>query len=121
MLFPVHYSEKRPLLSKALFNGKIKMELMKKKILPSDSLKQLMYGLLFKSEDWAYEKEWRIFQLPNKTPVMRLPKARKVFLGVNIEKNAKTRIIEIANKKKIPVYQMFLKSDKYKFDYFQVQ
>jgi hypothetical protein len=120
-LFPVHYSEKRPLLSKALFDGKFKMDLLKKKTLPPDFLKQLMYGLLFKSEDWSYEREWRIFQLPSETPVMRLPKARKVFLGANIEENARTRIIEIANKKNIPVYQMFLKSDKYKFDYYQVK
>jgi len=52
---------------------------------------------------------------------MRLPKAKKVFFGANIEENALIRIIEIANKKNIPVYQMFLKSDKYKFDYYQVK
>jgi hypothetical protein len=67
MLFPVHYSEQRPLLSKALFDGKYRMKLlMEKKQLPPDFLEKLMYGLLFKSEDWSYEKEWRIFQLPKK-------------------------------------------------------
>ena len=80
-----------------------------------------MYGQLFKSEDWTYEIEWRIFKQPSETPVMRLPKAKKVFFGANIEENALIRIIEIANKKNIPVYQMFLKSDKYKFDYYQVK
>lgn len=120
MLFPVHYTDQRPLLSKALFDGKYKLEMLKKKQMPPEFLEKLMYGLLFKSEDWSYEKEWRIFQLPDKEPIMKLPKARKVYLGANMEDRAKQRIIDVAKSKKIPVYQMFLKSDKYKFDYYQV-
>lgn len=89
MLFPVCYSEKRPLLSKALFGGSAAIQYIKSKKLPPDFLEKLMYGLLCKSEDWAYEKEWRIFQLPSEMPTMRLPKARKVFLGVNMEDMAK--------------------------------
>lgn len=80
-----------------------------------------MYGLLCKSEDWAYEKEWRIFQLPTEAPTMRLPKARKVFLGTNMEKTARDRVVQIAQKKHIPVFQMFLRSDKYRFDFYQVK
>ena len=121
MLFPVSYSQKRPLLSKALFSGSVAMQYIKNKKLPPDFLEKLMYGLLCKSEDWAYEKEWRIFQFPSGKPTMRLPKARKVFLGANMEGNAKKRIVEIANKKHIPVFQMFLRSDKYQFDFFQVK
>ena len=55
-----------------------------------------------------------------KKPTMKLPSARKVFLGANMEDEAKTRIIEIAKKKHIPVYQMMLSSDRYKFEYYKV-
>ena len=120
-LFPVHYSEKRPLISRALFDGKNIANYIKYNRLPPDFLKKLMYGLLYKSEEWAYEKEWRIFQLPSEKPIMRLPKPRKIFLGANIEETPKKRLIEIASKKHIPIYQMFLHSDKYKFDYYQIK
>lgn len=79
-----------------------------------------MLGLLNKSEDWAYEREWRILKLKSKKPTMKLPPARKVFLGANMEEEAKRKIIEIAQKKKIPVFQMYLKMDQYKFDYYKI-
>lgn len=121
MLFPVIYTENRPLLSEALFGGKFNLQYLKTKKLPPDFLETIMYGLLFKSKDWEYEKEWRIFQiLPNKS-IMKLPKARKVFLGASMEATAKDRIVGIAKNKHIPVFQMFLHSDKYRFDYFQIE
>ncbi len=121
MLFPVIYSDTRPLLSKALFSSKTLTYYYKTKKIPPNFVEQLIYGLLFKSEDWSYEKEWRILQIKSKEPIMKLPKARRVFLGANIEDNAKHRIIDIAQKKHIPVFQMFLNSDKYKFDFYQIK
>ncbi len=119
MLFPVHYSDERPLLSKALFDTKNLFNYKKNNMLPAVAFEKIMYGLLGKSSDWDYEEEWRIFQLGNKD-TMKLPKARKVFLGANIEDSPKQRIMEIAKKKNIPVFQMYLKADKYKFDYYRV-
>ncbi len=119
MLFPVHYSDERPLLSKALFDTKNLFNYKKNNILPAVALEKIMYGLLGKGSDWDYEEEWRIFQLGN-NDTMKLPKARKVFLGANMEESPKQRIIEIAKKKNIPVFQMYLKADKYKFDYYRV-
>ena len=119
MLFPVHYSDERPLLSKALFDTKNLFNYKKNNMLPAIAFEKIMYGLLGKSSDWDYEEEWRIFQLGNKD-TMKLPKARKVFLGANIEDSPKQRIMEIAKKKNIPVFQMYLKADKYKFDYYRV-
>lgn len=121
LLFPVYYSVERPLLSKALFSGKTSIEYIRNKKLPPNFLKNLINGLLCKSKEWAYEQEWRIFQFPSETPTMHLPKARKVFLGTNMEERAKDKVTQIAEKKNIPVYQMFLRSDKYKFDYYQVK
>lgn len=120
MLFPVIYTKKRPLISKALFDSKTKLNYLKYKKLPPNLIKNIMLGLLNKSEDWAYEREWRILKLKSKKPTMKLPPARKVFLGANMEEEAKRKIIEIAQKKKIPVFQMYLKMDQYKFDYYKI-
>ncbi len=120
MLFPVKYTNERPLLSKALFDSKNMLEYFKSKKLPLNVIEKIMYGLLSKSEDWNYEKEWRIFQL-GKKDTMKLPKPRKIFLGANMENETKERLIEIAEAKKIPVFQMRLTSDQYKFDYYQIK
>jgi len=120
MLLPVIYSEKRPLLSKMVTDTKFKIEYMRTKKMPNAIIESIVYGLLFKSPDWAYEHEWRIIGVNMNKPTMKLPPARKLFLGANIEENTKCRLIEIANKKHIPVYQMYLSSDKYKFEYYKV-
>ena len=62
MLFPVHYSDERPLLSKALFDTKNLFNYKKNNMIPAVAFEKIMYGLLGKSSDWDYEEEWRIFQ-----------------------------------------------------------
>lgn len=121
MLLPVIYSEKRPLLSNAILNSKNALQYLKTKKLPNEVIENIVYGLLFKSLDWSYEHEWRIIGLNMIKPVMKLPPARKLFLGANIEESIKTRLIEVAKKKHIPVYQMFLSSDRYKFEYYRIE
>ena len=121
MLLPVIYSEQRPLLTKAITNPKILVQYMKTKKLPNEIIESIVYGMLFKSIDWAYEREWRIIGLNMETPFMKLPPARKLFLGANIEDSAKERLIAIAKKKHIPIFQMYLAPDKYKFEYHKVE
>ena len=89
--------------------------------MPPDIIKSILYGMLFKSQDWEYEREWRIITVGKEKPTLKLPSPRKVFLGTNMEANAKERVIEIARRKHIPVYQMFLLSDRYRFDYFEIK
>ena len=120
MLLPVIYSEKRPLLSRVLTNNKIMLPYYKTGKMPMEVVESIVYGLLFKSPDWSYEREWRIIGMDMEKPTMKLPSARKVFLGANMEESAKERVIEIAKKKHIPVYQMMLSSDRYKFEYYKV-
>lgn len=120
MLLPVIYSEKRPLLSRVLTNNKIMLPYYKTGKMPMEGVESIVYGLLFKSPDWSYEREWRIIGMDMVKPTMKLPSARKVFLGANMEESAKARVIEIAKKKHIPVYQMMLSSDRYKFEYYKV-
>lgn len=121
MLLPVIYSEKRPLLSRVLTNSKIMLPYYKTGKMPMEVVESIVYGLLFKSPDWSYEREWRIIGMDMEKPTMKLPSARKVFLGANMEESAKARVIEIAKKKHIPVYQMMLSSDRYKFEYYKVE
>lgn len=120
MLLPVIYSEKRPLLSRVLTNSKIMLPYYKTGKMPMAVVESIVYGLLFKSPDWSYEREWRIIGMDMDKPTMKLPSARKVFLGANMEESAKARVIEIARKKHIPVYQMMLSSDRYKFEYYKI-
>ena len=120
MLLPVIYSEKRPLLSRVLTNSKIMLPYYKAGKMPMEVVESIVYGLLFKSPDWSYEREWRIIGMDMEKPTMKLPSARKVFLGANMEESAKARVIEIAKKKHIPVYQMMLSSDRYKFEYYKI-
>ena len=120
MLLPVIYSKKRPLLSRVLTNSKIMFPYYKTGKMPMEVVESIVYGLLFKSPDWSYEREWRIIGMDMERPTMKLPSARKVFLGANMEESAKARVIEIAKKKHIPVYQMMLSSDRYKFEYYKV-
>lgn len=121
MLLPVIYSEQRPLLTKAITSPKFLVQYMKTKKLPNEIIESIVYGMLFKSIDWAYEREWRIIGLNMETPFMKLPPARKLFLGANIEDSAKERLVAIAKKKHIPVFQMYLAPDKYKFEYHKVE
>ena len=121
MLLPVIYSEQRPLLTKAITSPKFLAQYMKTKKLPNEIIESIVYGMLFKSVDWAYEREWRIIGLNMKSPFMKLPPARKLFLGANIEDSTKDRLIEIARKKHIPIFQMYLAPDKYKFEYHKVE
>lgn len=120
MLLPVIYSEKRPLLSKAITNPKYMVEYMRTKKIPNEVIESIVYGMLFKSADWSYEREWRIIGINMDKPFMKLPPARKLFLGANIEDTAKEQLIAIARKKHIPVFQMYLAPDKYKFEYHQI-
>lgn len=72
--------------------------------------------LLFKSLDWEYEKEWRIIKQTNlnhddnksNIDFIENIKPKEIYLGANIEKSNKDRLIKISKSKNIPIYQMNL-------------
>ncbi|WP_181161642.1 DUF2971 domain-containing protein [Flavobacterium sp. GSA192] len=80
--------------------------------------------LLFKSTDWIYEKEWRIIKQTNidyndKKPDVEFIqniKPVEILLGSKIEEKNKIRLSKIAEKKRIPIFQMRLEPylNKYK-------
>ncbi len=66
-----------------------------------------LYSVLCKTEDWAYEKEWRIcfgieeLGVPHN---LQLPKATGVYIGVKMPDDDRKRVIDIAHRKNIPIY-----------------
>ena len=66
--------------------------------------------LLFKSKDWAYEKEWRVilpgadYTIPH---IVAVPHAiTGVFLGINSYSNERDELEEWAERNGIPTHQM---------------
>lgn len=72
--------------------------------------------LLFKSPDWEYEKEWRIIKQTNLDYEDNKPdfdfinqiRPKEIYLGSQINKENKERLIEIGKNKNIDIYQMKL-------------
>lgn len=67
-----------------------------------------LYSVLRKSRQWSYEQEWRIvFSYFRNMGVgnIQLPKAKSVYLGVNITDENKKCIIEIGKKKGIEIFE----------------
>ena len=119
-LFPIYYSDKIFDMSEhviqiiegiadAPFNNDNKISNIKFWI---------FIATLIKLKDWNYEREWRIIayngtkELKNNN-LFTTPKAKSVYLGVNIQDFRKERIISICKNQNINVFQMFQKGDEY--------
>lgn len=67
-----------------------------------------LYAAIVKSIEWSYEKEWRLvfpFGIFEQEQAWRVPVSKAVYLGAKIDELNKKRIIKIAEKKNVPVYQ----------------
>lgn len=67
-----------------------------------------LYSVLCKTKEWDYEREWRIcFGIEDVEGPrnIQLPKATGVYIGAFMSKGDRTRILDIASSKGIPVYQ----------------
>jgi hypothetical protein len=74
---------------------------------------------LYKSPEWAYEKEWR-FLFPG--GVMRpgnydMPRPSRVFLGAKMSDSDKTNVLGICRGKDIECHQMGLAARTFKFEH----
>jgi len=77
----------------------------------------IMLSALYKSKEWKYEKEWRLIihggiNIENHI----MPKPKAIYLGSQINKNHKCKLIKIAKDKNIPIFQMELDSNKFKLN-----
>ncbi|SFM97788.1 Protein of unknown function [Algoriella xinjiangensis] len=72
--------------------------------------------LLFKSTNWAYEKEWRIISQTNLNYNDEKPnvnfitdiKPKEILLGSKISNEDRYKLLKISEQKEIPIYQMNL-------------
>jgi len=72
---------------------------------------------IHKAEDWNYEKEWRmIIPLGPSDPPLnyRVPTPKAFYIGSKISEENKALLIDIAESKNIPVFQMELSHSEFK-------
>ncbi len=90
----------------------------------NDNYSAIFKGALIKSNDWIYEKEWRILYKNTKIDkdgfLIKFPRVKSIYLGCNVNKNDKKTITELANEKGIDLYQMKMKKDKFELIYEKV-
>lgn len=110
-LFPVLYSNKRIYPPNDLFQqAKFKFYNENKK-LKREAI--ILRGLLTKCKVWQYEKEWRFICPKESSTAIKMPYVSKVYLGTNINPEARKKLIEISSDKNIPVYQMYMDSGQF--------
>lgn len=70
---------------------------------------------LFKSPEWEYESEWRLI-IPGGMGgnYVQLPRLKALYLGTRIADEHKKELLKIAKYKRIDIYQMKMKYDKFK-------
>ena len=115
LLFPVTYTNKRPLFPIDWLDIGIDGKVKEDHQLPAEALPEIIKALTVKSKVWEYEREWRHIVFTKDAPdrLVKLPIVSKIILGINISPEDKEKVIESAGKKHIPVYATRLKADKY--------
>jgi len=74
-------------------------------------------AVLSKSNDWSYEKEWRIIlyqEIKSSNPLVLKDYIKAVYLGAKTTENYITEVSSFFKNTDIPVYQMQLVRDKFK-------
>ncbi|MGA3674360.1 DUF2971 domain-containing protein [Lysinibacillus agricola] len=74
------------------------------------------YAAIVKSNEWAYEKEWRIsFPIGAEEGFSReIFPPEAIYLGTRMQDDYKQELIQIAQQKQISVYQMKMKTNEFK-------
>lgn len=121
LLFPVIYSNERFNAKdfvgsfwsqRMLINSPVEV------FIPKDDELALCKTLLYKSNDWSHEKEWRIISQCDTFPMIT-QKPVAVYLGINMSKENRSKLLDFANKNNIMVFEMYIDnaSDQYQINY----
>lgn len=107
-LFPVTYSNERFDITDFYIDNVINKN--------SNDKYRLIHSVLYKSEDWKYEKEWRFVISESECPdkMVSIPKPKAIYLGSQIKKDHKVQLIKLCKKNNINILQMKLDSKIYK-------
>lgn len=109
---PVYYSKGR-VDATSFLSTVIQHNLMTQFNIPMQPLQDLFVAtkcLLVKSEDWRYEKEWRLLSSPSeineKYKVITHLKPKAIYIGVKTAKEQAEKIYMICKQQNIPCYKM---------------
>lgn len=118
---PVIYSENRYDATEFMTWAFLKMQQMPA---ISSDISAHMKVALHKSKDWEYEQEWRLIdpclQDPNNPkPTVTSYRPKAIYYGTGIDKDHLARLHEVAVRKGIQEYEMFIDygSSKYELQY----
>lgn len=116
-LFPVCYSENRPLLDMQKVYDPITQQVRNDRIV--EVFPSVMRSWITKSNEWEREKEWRLISFPIKNDserLVKLPIASRIITGINITDENYQLVADIAKEKGIPIHRTRLKNDQYKIE-----
>ncbi|WP_122894117.1 DUF2971 domain-containing protein [Arcobacter peruensis] len=107
-LFPVKYSNERFDITDFYIDNVINKE--------AKDTNRLIHSVLYNSEDWEYEKEWRfvITESEYDSKTVSTPKPKAIYLGSQIKEEHKEQFIKVCKENDIDVYQMKLDDKIYK-------
>ena len=116
-LFPVNYSENRPLLDIQNLYDPVTQKVRNDRI--AEAFPSVMKSWITKSKEWEREKEWRLITFPIKSDserLVKLPIASRIITGINITDENYRLVADIAKEKGIPIHRTRLKNDQYKIE-----
>ena len=116
-LFPVCYSENRPLLDMQNLYDPVIKQICNDRI--AEAFPSIMRSWITKSKEWEREKEWRLITFPIKDDserLVKLPIASRIITGINITDGNYRLVADIAKEKGIPIHRTRLKNDQYKIE-----
>ena len=116
-LFPVNYSENRPLLDMQILYDPVTQQVRNDRIV--ETFPSIMKSWITKSKEWEREKEWRLISFPIKSDserLVKLPIASRIITGINITDENYRLVEDIAKEKGIPIHRTRLKNDQYKIE-----
>lgn len=116
-LFPVCYSESRPLLDIINLYDPITQQVCNDQI--TKELPNIMRSWITKSKEWEREKEWRLITFPinaKSERLVKLPIASRIITGINISDENYRLVANIAKERWIPIHRTRLKNDQYKIE-----
>lgn len=126
--FPVCYSDERfdltPFVT-YIANHEIYSTNLDKPLIPIDDQFIIIKALLNKSNEWKYEKEWRMMSFSN-SKVSRhniTLKPTAIYLGVDVSEINKKILKNLAKEKGIKIYKMYIdiESTEFKMTYKEIE
>lgn len=118
-LFPVCYSENRPLLDIQKLYDPVTQQVCNDDNCKKDALPSIMWSWITKSKEWEREKEWRLISFPIQNEserVAKLPIVSRIITGINISDENYKKVADVANEKGVPIHRTRLKNDQYKIE-----